>query len=185
LPEVIANTSPLQYLHQVGLLHLLPELFGRITVTGAVLAELRGGRRQGVSLPDPQHESWVDVREPGSRAGVLLAWDLGATIQLELGSTRAPACGGGRLVRRSAFGSRQTGRSGAFRRPVSGARRTGLHPGRVRSPVWNASVGLNILLRAKKAGHLSAVTPVLDQLTALGFRLHPATRANILKLAGE
>lgn len=30
--DVICNTSPLQYLYQIGFLHLLPTLFGRIQV---------------------------------------------------------------------------------------------------------------------------------------------------------
>jgi hypothetical protein len=42
-----------------------------------------------------------------------------------------------------------------------------------------------ILLRAKRAGHLDAVRPALNQLAALGFRLTPETVRNILDLAGE
>lgn len=42
-----------------------------------------------------------------------------------------------------------------------------------------------ILLRAKYAGHLQMVGPVLNQLAALGFRLTPETVRNILDLAGE
>ena len=72
MPEVIANTSPLQYLHQVDCLELLPRLFGRITVAGAVISELAAGRRLGLNLPIPEELPWVDVREPISPAGVLL-----------------------------------------------------------------------------------------------------------------
>jgi predicted nucleic acid-binding protein len=43
VPDVISNTSPLQYLHQVGLLHLLPALFGQVYVPDAVVLELEGG----------------------------------------------------------------------------------------------------------------------------------------------
>lgn len=78
MPEVIANTSPLQYLHQIGLFDLLPKLFGRITVPEAVASELAAGRRFGVALPDVTRLAWIDVRQPASPAGVLLAWDLGA-----------------------------------------------------------------------------------------------------------
>jgi predicted nucleic acid-binding protein len=42
-----------------------------------------------------------------------------------------------------------------------------------------------MLLRAKRAGHLHAVRPVLSQLAALGFRLTPETVRNMLDLAGE
>ena len=42
-----------------------------------------------------------------------------------------------------------------------------------------------ILLRGKQQGSLPAVGPVLDRLTALGFRLHGNTRQIILRLADE
>jgi predicted nucleic acid-binding protein len=44
---------------------------------------------------------------------------------------------------------------------------------------------LGVLLDAKKAGLLEAVTPVIDRLEALRFRLDPTTRSMVLKLAGE
>jgi hypothetical protein len=50
--EVISNTSPLQYLHQVGLLDLLPALYTRVTVMEAVAAELEDGRAAGIDLPN-------------------------------------------------------------------------------------------------------------------------------------
>lgn len=46
MPEAISNTSPLLYLHQIGVLHLLPELFDKIWVPGAVVHELNEGRRR-------------------------------------------------------------------------------------------------------------------------------------------
>ena len=42
-----------------------------------------------------------------------------------------------------------------------------------------------ILLRAKRAGHLETIRPVLNQLAALGFRITPDTLHHILVLAGE
>lgn len=44
---------------------------------------------------------------------------------------------------------------------------------------------LGVLLRAKAAGHLAAVRPVIDRLQALGFRLDPTTRVAVLELADE
>jgi predicted nucleic acid-binding protein len=38
LISVISDTSPVQYLHQLGLLRLLPGLFGKIIVPQAVPA---------------------------------------------------------------------------------------------------------------------------------------------------
>lgn len=42
---------------------------------------------------------------------------------------------------------------------------------------------LGVLLRAKAAGHIAAVAPIVDRLEALGFRLDAMTRAGILELA--
>ena len=44
---------------------------------------------------------------------------------------------------------------------------------------------LGTLLDAKKAGLIEAVSPLLDHLQALGFRLDARTRATVLDLAGE
>jgi hypothetical protein len=42
-----------------------------------------------------------------------------------------------------------------------------------------------ILMRAKQAGLVPAVCPLLDQLIQLGFRLAPAIRASVLAEVGE
>jgi len=47
LSEVICNTSPLQYLYQLGMLHIFQALAGRIIVPPAVVQELAVGRAQG------------------------------------------------------------------------------------------------------------------------------------------
>ena len=53
MPEVICNTSPLQYLHQLDLLDVLQAFTDHIIVPPAVVHELAAGRAQGVNLPDP------------------------------------------------------------------------------------------------------------------------------------
>lgn len=62
MPVVISNTSPIQYLSQLGALSLLPELFGSICVPEAVATELEAGRERNVSLPDPEDVPWLEVR---------------------------------------------------------------------------------------------------------------------------
>ena len=52
MPEVVADTSPLQYLHQAGLLHVLSALYGHIVVPEAVLIELERGLSLGFLVPD-------------------------------------------------------------------------------------------------------------------------------------
>lgn len=44
---------------------------------------------------------------------------------------------------------------------------------------------LGVLLKAKSAGHLAQVLPVLDRLESLGFRFDSETRTAVLKLANE
>jgi uncharacterized protein len=78
LPEVICNTSPLQYLHQIGQLDLLPRLVHRILAPPAVAAELAEGRRLGLDLPIPETLPWVELSRPRSEAVLRLATDLGS-----------------------------------------------------------------------------------------------------------
>jgi hypothetical protein len=160
LADVIVNTSPLQYLHQVGQLDLFPKLFGRIIIPEAVVAELAAGRRLGVSLPEPEALEWVDLRSPASPVGGLLSWDLGAGESAVL--TLALENPGSWVVLDDKL-----------------ARQATLH---LNLPLLGTA---GILLRAKHAGHLDMVGPVLNQLAALRFRLTPETTRNILDLAGE
>jgi predicted nucleic acid-binding protein len=44
---------------------------------------------------------------------------------------------------------------------------------------------LGLLLDARKKGLIVSIAPVLDVLDQLRFRVSPATRAAVLKLAGE
>ena len=64
MPEVISNTSPLQYLYQLDLLSVLQTLAARIIVPPVVVQEPAVGRAQGVRLPDLTVLEWVTVRQP-------------------------------------------------------------------------------------------------------------------------
>ena len=160
MPEVICNTSPLQYLYQVELLHLLPALAGNIVVPVAVATELSTGRAAGVSLPDPTTLGWITIRRPANTAAFPLITDLGpgeAEVLLPaLESRDAIVVLDDALARRAAT--------------MLGLRVTGT---------------LGLLLDAKRAGLIPAVGPVLDQLQALHFRVAPRTRAAVLTLARE
>ena len=160
MPEVICNTSPLQYLHQLGLLHLLPALAGRIIVPPAVLEELSSGRAQGVDLPDLAALEWVTIRQPTSVAALPLVTDLGP------GETEVLAL---------ALESREVI-----------VVLDDAHARQVAETLGLRLIGtLGVLLNAKRAGLVTAVTPLLDQLEALRFRLASHTRAAVLKLSGE
>ncbi len=160
MPEVICNTSPLQYLHQIGHLDLLRRLAGNIIVPRAVVDELAVGRMAGLSLPDPSKLDWVLVRRPRGEQAVRLITDLGPgesevlMLGLELPDTVLILDDG--LARRVAESLE--------------LRFTGT---------------LGLLLDAKRLELIPAVSPLLDQLQELRFRLAPHTRRAVLELAGE
>jgi hypothetical protein len=160
LPEVICNTSPIQYLHQLDLLHILRALTGGVIVPPAVLDELGEGRALGVNLPDLTTLGWVTVRRPVSEVALPLVTNLGPgeaeALMLALELREAVVVLDDALARRVA--------------ETLGLNMTGT---------------LGLLLDAKRAGLIPAVGPSLDQLEALHFRVAPHTRAAVLKLAGE
>lgn len=160
MSEIICNTSPLQYLHQLGLLDVVRKIVWQITIPSAVVAEIEEGRARGVDLPDLRQLDWVLVRTPQNRLSVPLVTDLGPgeteVLMLALESPQATVVLDDALARQFA--------------EMLGLRLTGT---------------LGLLLDAKQAGLLPALIPVLDQLQALRFRLSPHTRAAVLKLAGE
>ncbi len=77
-PVVVSNTSPLLYLHQVGQLELLESLYGRIKVPAAVREELRAGAERGIDTPDLDRYSWIEVETLRDVAFLPVAVDLGA-----------------------------------------------------------------------------------------------------------
>ena len=160
MPEVICNTSPLQYLHQIGYLELLPRLVSRIVVPTAVAAELEAGRHLGLDLPDPEALPWVELRDSANRQVLRLVADLGhgetAVLALALECSDALVILDDAIARRHA--------------EVLGLRLTGT---------------LGVLLDAKRAGLVPALTPLVDALQRLGFRLSKDTRNAVLRLAGE
>ncbi|MHB8777610.1 MAG: DUF3368 domain-containing protein [Anaerolineales bacterium] len=78
MTNVICNTSPFQYLHQIDQLRILPALAGKIIVPSAVVDELAAGRVAGVDLPDLAQLDWVMVQSPAGQSALPLISDLGA-----------------------------------------------------------------------------------------------------------
>jgi predicted nucleic acid-binding protein len=157
---VVCNTSPLQYLHQTGLLPLLPALYGRILVPPAVATEIDAGRARGVDLPVLSRLPWLSVQPVRAPAILPAVTDLGAGEREVL--AMVTEIDGALAILDDGLARRYAG--------ILGVKFTG-------------TVG--ILVRAKRDGLLPAVRPVLDQLAVLRFRLDPSTRAGILRLVGE
>lgn len=161
MPEVISNTSPLQYLYQLGLLELLPRLAGRVTVPQSVVDELDAGRALGHNLPEVVTLAWVTVRVPAASQYV---------ASPELGSGETDVL---RLALELPVGEAVVILDDAKAREAAG--KLGL----------KLTGTLGVLLDAKRAGLVSEVAPHLDRLDALGFRLARGTRDAVLRLAGE
>jgi uncharacterized protein len=158
--EIICNTSPLQYLYQLGALDLLRTLSNQLIVPSAVVEELDAGRKMGFELPDIALLDWITIRQPNSSAVLPLVSELGKgeteVLMLALESPGAIVILDDRLAR--------------FVAETIGIKYTGT---------------LGILRDAKKAGLITTVNPLLDRLQALGFRLAPQTRAALLRQVGE
>ena len=153
---VFCNTSPIQYLYQIGQLEILPALFGEVQVGDAVVQELAEGVRRGVALPSISELSWVTVRHKTDYGIPGLGKGEAETIALALSEEEAL------LVMDDA-----DGRKAAV---AAGLRVVG-------------TVG--VLLLAKERGYIDAVVPSLAQLDGAGFRLSARVLGLAITKAGE
>ncbi len=161
MPEaVVSNTSPLQYLYQLGELALLPHLYQQVMIPPAVVQELAAGRALGLALPVPEHVPWVHVQAPPATP----VWQVAST--LGVGEREALALA---LAIPHALLLLDDGHARRFGR-LLGLRMTG-------------TVG--VLARATREGLVPRLAPLLDRLETLGFRLSAQARAMALRLVGE
>jgi len=161
MPEIsIVNTSPLFYLHRLGLLELLKKLYGHITVPEAVKKELKEGQAQGEDVPQLENYTWVEIRSVSMPKYLQLIADLGPgeseVLALATNHPSALVILDDKLARRIAEmqGFRLTGTAG-------------------------------VLLRAKQQGLVPALKPIIERLLDLDFRLKPDLVKATLELAGE
>jgi predicted nucleic acid-binding protein len=157
--EVVSNTSPLLYLHQLGSIELLHALYTQLLVPVSVVEELAAGRAAGHDVPNVAALPWARVVSSPTLALLALATDLGK------GEAEAIAIAHERnalLILDDGLARRHA--------QIVGVTLTGT---------------LGVLVKAKAAGHIPAVAPLVSRLTALGFRLSEQTRDAILNLASE
>ncbi|MCJ7686229.1 MAG: DUF3368 domain-containing protein [Desulfobacteraceae bacterium] len=160
MSDIIVDTSPIQYLHQIGQLSLLARLSGSIIAPPQVVKELETGRDLGIDLPNIRTLNWVNVRSPQSIAALPLVKDLGpGETQVLALALELP----GAVVIIDDNLARQVAESLNIK--LMGT--------------------LRVLLDAKLAGMVPAVAPLLDQLQCLRFRVDQKTRLAVLKMAGE
>jgi uncharacterized protein len=153
---VVSDTSPITNLTDVGQLHLLHLLFGRVIIPPAVSDELERGR---VSLPE-----WIEVSDVQNSARVE---QLENEDELDRGEAEALVLALELKADRLLI-DEELGRAVAER---MGLRYLGL---------------LGVLLDAKRRGHLIAVRPVIDDLVSVaGFWMSEELRREVLDAAGE
>jgi predicted nucleic acid-binding protein len=160
MPEAISNTSPLLYLHQIGVLDWLPSLFGAVWVPAAVMLELEKGGQQGCNVPDLKSYDWIRSVEPQAMPSEWLALDLGpgelAAMALALENPKHVVLLDDDLARRVAKAAGLT--------------------------VWGT---LRVLLEAKAQGLTDRIEPLMGQLVDAGMWLSNDIRERILVLARE
>lgn len=157
---VLFNTSPIQYLYQLGLFDVLKALYGKIWLPEEVVQEIVQGQSEGVELPDIKKHDFVEVLDSKGSTLNRLVRDLGkgetAVIIHGLENPETMLVLDDLCARKVTLelGLKLTGTAG-------------------------------ILIAAKSKGFISNVGMSLDQLEKLGFYLSPAHKSLILEKARE
>lgn len=158
--QVISNTSPLLYLHQVRQLEILRKLYGVVTIPTAVEQELARGSRLGYAVPPLSDIDWIRVRQIADS-------DLLPTI-IDLGAGEAEVLALGLEIPNSLLIlDDQLGRRIA----------------RLNQLTLTGTLG--VLVRAKERGVLDAVKPVIENLQRTSMHLHEDLVRMVLEQAGE
>jgi predicted nucleic acid-binding protein len=159
-PLVCDTTIPL-YLGRIGQIDLLPALFAPVYVPEQVCLELDLGRVLRPDTINPRSLVWVE---------------LVAVSQALIDSLPPNRLGTGE---RAVIAYAQ-----AHRGYVAGM--DDLRARQLAEAIGLKVTGtLGILLRAKQAGLISTLQPLVDDITAQGFRLSPDLHRDVLGLAGE
>lgn len=160
MADAISNTSPLLYLHRIGTLSWLRELFQSVWVPGAVVRELEAGRHRGHDVPALSHHAWITIAEPKIMPWEWLALDLGKG---ELGAMALALENPGRTVLLDDALARRTAQAAGL--TVRGT--------------------LGLLLDARARGLTDRIEPWVGKLEDAGMWISAEVRSRILHLAGE
>jgi predicted nucleic acid-binding protein len=162
---VVADAGPLIGLARIGHLSLLQGLYNSIAITPAVLDELKisADRPGAKAVSEAINAGWIRVIELKSPEDVRFLRLLALVDAGEAESIRLASEQNARLLIIDDRKGRKAAKSHGV--PVIG---TG-----------------GILVSAKRIGLLSEVSPILDDLARVGYRLSPGLRQRILELANE
>ncbi len=161
MPEIVmANTSPIFYLHRLDCLDILRKLYGRIIIPQAVVNELEAGKRVGEDVPEIKDYEWIIVKEVNVPSFISIITDLGQgeaeVLALACEEKDTLVIIDDALARRIAKlrGLRLTGTAGVF-------------------------------LKAKAKNHITEIKPFLSKMKDVGFYLTNNLISEILRIAGE
>ncbi len=163
MPEgriVVVNTTPILSLAMIRQLGLLRDLYTEVFIPPAVRAEIQAGGSDAMGVRDIEEAFWVrtmELKDP-RRAELLSDLDRGEAEVIAL--------------------SQEIGAHAV----VIDEKLARAHARRLGLPLTGT---LGVLLKAKKAGRLPLLRPLIEQLIGGGVWISPALVAESLKLAGE
>jgi predicted nucleic acid-binding protein len=154
---VVSNTTPLINLVGVGLLDVLPGLYGTVRIPDAVADEFSAGARPGD--PDLSRLAWLSI-----------------VADVPIDPTLPPKLGAGEAATLSL----------ALAHNASAVLLDEAHGRRVARQRGLPIVGtLSVLLAAKLAGIVPAVGPIMDEMIRQGRRISTRLQAEVRRAAGE
>lgn len=158
---IVCDTTVLLYLGRISQANLLSELFTPIYVPEPVMLELDMGRLLRYDTIDLRNLAWVTpVSVPQAMIDALPPNRLGSGERAVVAYARSQDSN---VVGLDDLQARQLAESVGLK--VVGT--------------------LGILLRAKQAGLISTVQPLLEEVIVQGFHLNPELYRDVLALAGE
>ena len=155
---IIANSTPLIYLHRIGKVEILHEIFKQVSIPEEVARELRMGHRGEPTIPDL---AWIDVTPIQNQSTVdVLVQDLdrgeAEVLALALERSAAQVIIDDALARTAAT---------LLRIPYIGT--------------------LGVLITSKTRGLIPAVKEPLDAMIAAGLWIAPTLYDQVLRKIGE
>jgi len=157
---IAADASPLIGLATAGVLDVLRELFGAVTITRLVKDEIAAGQgRPGAQeLDAAMRDGWIRVAPAPPETWRMTGLDFGEASTIALAAERE----GSLVLMDDALGRAHAAELGIELLDVPG-----------------------VLLAAKRAGLLPAVKPVLARLARRGFTISEDSWVALLRDAGE
>lgn len=156
---IVCNTSPIFYLHKIGLLNLPEKLFGEVFIPQAVVSELDEGKRLGYGAPDVREFNWLKVRAVEVPSEI-------RDIGIGDGETEAIALALKNEVKFLLLDDGEARRAALERKlPVVGT--------------------VGVLIMSVRQGFLPKLKPSLEALSSSGFRISQQIQDKALESVGE